>query len=91
MSTLSFTLIQIVCHVTSDARPSHLSRAMLEFWEWPGDETRCRPYLVYYSHYALLINSVFLAGQFEYLMTYLKKLVPDSKQSFLMQFLSHVR
>lgn len=38
----------------------------------------------------LLIDRVFLAGQFEYLMVYLKKLVPDSKQSFLMQFLSHV-
>ena len=37
-----------------------------------------------------LIDRVFLAGQFEYLMVYLKKLVPDSKQSFLMQFLSHV-
>ena len=38
----------------------------------------------------LFIHRVFLAGQFEYLMTYLKKLVPDSKQSFLVQFLSHV-
>ena len=78
--------------MTSDTRLSHLSRAMLNTgsglgMRLVGDHTLC----ITNAMPCLFINRVFLAGQFEYLMTYLKKLVPDSKQSFLMQFLSHVR
>jgi len=36
-------------------------------------------------------SSVFLASQFEYLVTYIEKLIPESKKSFLSQFLFQVR